>query len=87
MYDLERTGETKKPYGTLVLYKKGKSLIFCAYNLDHQAGLQNASTFQAWSRRGPDRQQVLNLGIFFVDNASKKRWVLRFDDRKAPSAN
>jgi hypothetical protein len=28
-------------------------------------------------------QQALNLGIFFVDNASKKRWALRFDDPKA----
>jgi hypothetical protein len=82
VYDVERTGETKKPYGRL-FYTKGKSLIFYAYDLDQQAGLKNASTFQAWGRRGPDWQQALNLGIFFVDNASKKRWVLRFDDPKA----
>ncbi len=81
VYDVERTGETKKPYGRL-FYTKGKSLIFYAYDLDQQAGLKNASTFQAWGRRGPDWQQALNLGIFFVDNASKKRWVLRFDDPK-----
>jgi DNA repair exonuclease SbcCD ATPase subunit len=82
VYDVERTGETKKPYGR-VFYTKGKSLIFYAYDLDQQAGLKNASTFQAWGRRGPDWQQALNLGIFFVDNSSKKRWVLRFDDPKA----
>jgi hypothetical protein len=82
VYDVERTGETKKPYGRL-FYTKGKSLIFYAYDLDQQAGLKNASTFQAWGRRGPDWQQALNLGIFFMDNASKKRWVLRFDDPKA----
>ena len=82
VYDVERTGETKKPYGRL-FYTKGKSLIFYAYDLDQQAGLKNATTFQAWGRRGPDWQQALNLGIFFVDNASKKRWVLRFDDPKA----
>ena len=82
VYDVERTGETKKPYGRL-FYTKGKSLIFYAYDLDQQAGLKNASTFQAWGRRGPDWQQAVNLGIFFVDNASKKRWVLRFDDPKA----
>jgi Putative zinc-finger len=81
VYDVERTGETKKPYGR-VFYTKGKSLIFYAYDLDQQAGLKNVSTFQAWGRRGPDREQALNLGIFFVDNASKKRWVLRFDDAK-----
>ena len=82
VYDVERTGETKKPYGR-VFYTKGKSLIFYAYDLDQQAGVKNASSFQAWGRRGPDWQQVLNLGIFYVDNSSKKRWVLRFDDPKA----
>lgn len=82
VYDVERTGETKKPYGR-VFYTKGKSLIFYAYDLDQQAGVKNTSTFQAWGRRGPDWQQSLNLGIFYVDNASKKRWVLRFDDPKA----
>jgi Putative zinc-finger len=82
VYDVERNGETKKPYGR-VFYTKGKSLIFYAYDLDQQAGMKNASTFQAWGRRGPDRQQALSLGVFYVDNASKKRWVLRFDDPKA----
>ena len=82
VYDVERTGETRKPYGR-VFYTKGKSLIFYAYDLDQQAGVKNASTFQAWGRRGPDWQQALNLGIFYVDNSSKKRWVLRFDDPKA----
>jgi hypothetical protein len=82
VYDVERTGKTRKPYGR-VFYTKGKSLIFYAYDLDQQASVKNASTFQAWGRRGPDRQQALNLGVFYVDNASKKRWVLRFDDPKA----
>ena len=81
VYDVERTGKTKKPYGR-VFYTKGKSLIFYAYDLDQEAGVKNASTFQAWGRRGPDRQQALSLGVFYVDNASKKRWVLRFDDPK-----
>jgi predicted RNase H-like nuclease (RuvC/YqgF family) len=82
VYDVERTGETKKPYGR-VFYTKGKSLIFYAYDLDRQAGVKNTSTFQAWGRRGTDWQQALNLGVFYVDNASNKRWVLRFDDPKA----
>jgi hypothetical protein len=82
VYDVERTGETKKPYGR-VFYTKGKSLIFYAYDLDQQPGVKNASTFQAWGRRGPDWQRALSLGVFYVDNSSKKRWVLRFDDPKA----
>jgi hypothetical protein len=72
---------TQKPYGR-VFYTKGKSLVFYAYDLDQQAGPKNARTFQAWGRRGPDRRQALNLGIFYEDDAAKKRWVVRFDDAK-----
>ena len=81
VYDVARTGETQKPYGR-VFYTKGKSLIFYAYDLDQEPGIKNARTFQAWGQHGPDRQQALNLGIFYEDNASKKRWVLKFDDPK-----
>ena len=35
VYDVERTGETRKPYGR-VFYTKGKSLIFYAYDLDQE---------------------------------------------------
>lgn len=82
VHDVAGTGETDKTYGR-VFYTKGKSLIFYAYDLDQETGLKSASTFQAWGRRGVDKQQALNLGIFYEDNASKKRWVLKFDDPKA----
>lgn len=81
VYDVGRTGATQKPYGR-VFYTKGKSLIFYAYDLDQQPNLKNASTFQVWGRRGPDREQAFPLGIFYEDNASKKRWVLKLDDPK-----
>jgi hypothetical protein len=82
VHDVAGNGETEKTYGR-VFYTKGKSLIFYAYDLDQEAGLKNASTFQAWGRRGVDKQQALSLGVFYEDNASKKRWVLKFDDPKA----
>jgi hypothetical protein len=80
VYDVARTGQTQKPYGR-VFFTKGKSLIFYAYDLD-QAQAKNANIFQAWGRRGPDRQQALNLGIFYEDDVSKRRWILKFDDPK-----
>ena len=82
VYDVKRDGSTQKSYGR-VFYTKGKSLIFYAYDLNEEPGAKNASTFQAWGRRGPDKQQALNLGIFYEDNAAKKRWVLKFDNPKA----
>lgn len=81
VYDIAGSGATQKPYGR-VFYTKGKSLIFYAYDLNRESGVQNASTFQVWGRRGPDKNQALNLGIFYQDSTAKKRWVLRFDDPK-----
>jgi hypothetical protein len=81
VYDVARDGTTQKSTGRL-FYTKGKSLIFYAYDLDQEPGARNASAFQAWGRRGPDREQALNLGIFYEDNAAKKRWVLKFNDPK-----
>jgi hypothetical protein len=79
VYDVARDGATQKPYGR-VFYTKGRSLIFYAYDLNQEVGVQTASTFQAWGRRGPDKEQTVNLGIFYEDNAAKKRWVLKFDN-------
>ena len=81
VFDVAKDASTQKAYGR-VFYTKSKSLIFYAYDLDHHPGFKNASTFQAWGQRGPDKSQALNLGVFYEDNVSKKRWVLKFDDPK-----
>jgi anti-sigma factor RsiW len=81
VHDVGGNGKTDKTYGR-VFYTRGKSLIFYAYDLDAQPGLRSASTFQAWGRRGPDKEQAINLGILYEDNASKKRWVLKAEDPK-----
>ena len=82
VHDVLTTGDTRKAFGR-VFYTKGKSLIFYAYDLTDLPGLKAASTFQAWGNRGPDRRQALKLGMFYEDNVSKKRWVMKFNDRKA----
>jgi len=81
IYDVAGTGETKKPSGR-VFYTRGKSLIFYAYDLDQQTEVKRANTFQAWGRRGPDRRRAINLGFFYEDNATRKRWILKCDDPK-----
>ncbi len=82
IHDVSGNGETNKTYGR-IFYTRGKRLVFYAYDLNAQHGIQEASTFQAWGRRGPNKQQTLNLGVFYEDNASKKRWVLRTDNPKS----
>jgi predicted nuclease with TOPRIM domain len=81
VFDVDREGQTQKVFGR-VFYTSGKSLIFYAFDLDKQPGLKDASTFQAWGRRGPNDKRPLNMGIFYLDSQAKKRWVLRFDDPK-----
>jgi hypothetical protein len=82
VYDVGGTGKTNTPYGRM-FYTKDKSVLFYAYDLDKQPGVKNASTFQAWGGHGSDWQHAQSLGIFYVDSAAKKRWVLKFDDPKA----
>jgi hypothetical protein len=81
VYDVDKTGDTQKPFGR-VFYTSGKSLIFYAYDLDQQHGIERASTFQAWGRVGPDRERAVNLGILYQDNSNKKRWVVKSDNPK-----
>jgi hypothetical protein len=81
VYDVTRTGETQKAFER-VFYTKEKSLIFYAYDLDGTPGWRNAHAFQAWGTRGPDRAEAMNLGMFYEDNISKHRWVLKFTDKK-----
>jgi hypothetical protein len=81
VYDVAKTGLTQKPFGR-VFYTTGKSLIFYAYDLDQQPGIEQTSTFQAWGRRGQDHDHAVNLGIFYQDNKTTKRWVLKSDDPK-----
>ena len=80
VYDTDEKGANRKPYGR-VFYTKQKSLIFYAYDLDQQQS-KGGQTFQAWGRRGPDFKQAVSLGIFYEDNASKKRWILKSEDPK-----
>jgi hypothetical protein len=81
VFDVDGGSRTLKPFGR-VFYTQGKSLVFYAFDLDHQPSNTGASTFQAWGRmtaRGGESQPV-NLGVFYQDSESNRRWVLRYDD-------
>jgi len=88
VFDVDSGSRTRKPFGR-VFYTQGKSLIFYAFDLDRQAGVVNASTFQVWGQREtPPGEQALpmNLGILYMDSESNRRWVMRFDDPKQLAA-
>ena len=81
--DVDTRGHSKKPFGR-IFYTKNKSLIFYAFDLDRQPGLRNASAFQAWGARATSKgnENPVSMGIFYKDNASAERWVLKVDDPK-----
>jgi anti-sigma factor RsiW len=81
IYDIAKTGDTQKPFGR-VFYTKDKSLIFYGYDLDQQRGVKRASTFQAWGRRESAPKADVSLGLLYQDDASQKRWALKFNDVK-----
>jgi len=79
VFDVDGQSRTRKPFGR-VFYTHGKSLIFYAFDLDHQPGAKNGSAFQAWGRNESGESKPVNLGILYMDNEANRRWVLRCDD-------
>ena len=84
VFDVDSHSRTRKPFGR-VFYTQSKSLIFYAFDLDHEPGVKNASAFQVWGQKDSEsgeKNHATNLGILFMDSDSNRRWVLRLDDPK-----
>jgi hypothetical protein len=76
--DVNGSGQSRKPFGR-IFYTKTKSLIFYAYDLDHQPGVKLTSTFQVWGRTGANDRKPINLGILYIDSEANRRWTMRVD--------
>jgi hypothetical protein len=84
VFDVDSGSRTRKPFGR-IFYTQEKSLIFYAFDLDHQAGVKEASIFQVWGQKDAElgeKPHAMNLGILYMDSESNRRWVLRLDDAK-----
>ena len=84
VFDVDSGSRTRKPFGR-VFYTQNKSLIFYAFDLDHEPGVKTASAFQVWGQRdveSGEKNRATNLGILYMDSDSNRRWVLRLDDPK-----
>jgi hypothetical protein len=81
VFDVDSHSRTRKTFGR-IFYTNGKSLLFYAFDLDAQPDLKTASAFQAWGRTEAGEGRPLNLGIFYLDSETNRRWILRFDDPK-----
>jgi hypothetical protein len=84
VFDVDSVSRTRSAFGR-VFYTQNKSLVFYAFDLDHQPGVKNTSVFQVWGQRDAETngaKHPMNLGILYMDSESSRRWVLRSDDPK-----
>jgi hypothetical protein len=84
VFDVDSVSRTRKAFGR-VFYTQNKSLVFYAFDLDHQPGAKNASVFQVWGQKDSEangQSHPMNLGILYMDSETNRRWVLRSDDPK-----
>lgn len=79
VFDVDGRGRNAKEFGR-VFYTEGKSLIFYAFDLAPRRFSRAGHAFQAWGYRDPTPQSARSLGIFFADDKTQNRWVLKFDD-------
>jgi len=78
VYDSENGSIANKSFGR-VIYAEGKSLIFYAFDLDKvHAGRK--VVFQAWGGRDGYEKDARKLGVFYIDSAAQKRWVMKVND-------
>ncbi len=78
VYDSENGSVANKSFGR-VIYAEGKSLIFYAFDLDKvHAGRK--VVFQAWGERDGYEKDARKLGVFYIDSAVQKRWVMKVND-------
>jgi hypothetical protein len=76
--DVDGAGKAKKSFGR-VFFTEGKSLIFYAFDLGHKGNAEKVS-FQAWGQWEARDKIAKNLGVFRIDDAVQRRWVLKVDD-------
>ncbi|MGH9426158.1 MAG: hypothetical protein ACRD2L_07640, partial [Terriglobia bacterium] len=79
VFDSDQWGKNRRTFGR-VFYTEGKSLIFYAFDLNGSR-VQNAKhSFQAWGTRDGQDRSVKSLGIFYLDDAAQRRWILKYED-------
>src|SRR6202022_1746060 len=79
VYDADAKGKRQPAFGR-VFYVEGKSLVFCAYDLDRSRRLNANVVFHVWGGKAGSKETTHNLGILNNDSTVQDRWVMTFDD-------
>jgi hypothetical protein len=79
--DTDPRGKTSPSFGR-IFFTEGRSLIFYAYDLN-QTKIQKAGyQYRVWAKQEGGDKQVRNLGIFYSDDKTQRRWVFKCNDPK-----
>jgi len=81
VFDTDPRGKTRPAFGR-IFFTEGKSLLFYAYDMPDTRLKDAGYHYRIWGKKEGPNQQARNLGIFFSDDKSKKRWVFQYDDPK-----
>jgi Putative zinc-finger len=79
VYDANSAGQRQKRFGR-VFYTEGKSLVFYAFDLTNSGVVEAKESFQAWGTKYGGSNMAVNLGVFYVDDKSQRRWALKVED-------
>jgi len=77
--DTDPKGKTRPAFGR-VFFTDGKSLVFYAYDLNEAKLEKTNYQYRVWAKQESAERQVRNLGIFYSDDKSQRRWVFKCDD-------
>jgi hypothetical protein len=79
VYDVDGRGKTRRTYGR-VYYVQKKFLVFYAFDLQDKKRNRTTAGFQAWGYRQASAGKAEDLGLFYVDDASVNRWILKVNN-------
>lgn len=77
VFDVASDKKTQHMCGR-IYYVEQKALIFYAFDVQNIKG--NGTAFQAWGYHQLNEEKPESLGVFSMDDASQRRWVLRVSD-------
>jgi hypothetical protein len=81
VYDVDGRGQTRRGFGR-VYYVEKKLLLFYAFDLEDGKHNRAPVAFQGWGYKEANAGAPQNLGLFYVDDVSLHRWVLKVDNPK-----
>lgn len=79
--DVDPKGKERPAFGR-IFFTEGKSLLFYAYDLNDSRVQDAGYHYRIWGKKEGPNQRAQNLGIFYSDDESQKRWVFQYDDPK-----